>query len=146
MHLGVFYFIYNLQLTLCRSFIGQFLKEHHRFEKQTVSETIIKSEETPSKKAKGRKNTTKRKASTKKQSAGKKAKKSKGKNAFMFFTIDARPKIIEQNPNLRFGEVGREIGVRWRALSASAKKKYEALAVQDMARVKSEKLTKAALC
>ncbi len=66
------------------------------------------------------------------------AKKPKSKDAFMLFTIDARPKIIIQNPNLRFGEVGREIGKRWKALSDSDKKKYEEMAVRDVARVREE--------
>jgi len=80
----------------------------------------------------------KSKKPTKKQYSGKKVKRPKGKNAFMYFTMDARKSIIEEHPNLSFGEVGREVGVRWRALEDSAKKKYEALAVIDMARVKKE--------
>ena len=74
--------------------------------------------------------TKKRKPSAKKGSAKKAApaakkgklnkdgsvKKKRGKNAFMFFSMEIRPTVVKENPDLAFGEVGKEIGKRWAAV------------------------------
>lgn len=77
--------------------------------------------------------------------AGRKNKKQKDPNApkrargsYVFFTFDARPKIMEETPDLKFTELGHVMGERWRALSAEEKKKYEDLANDDKKRFQEE--------
>ncbi len=62
----------------------------------------------------------------------------KGRNAFMFFTQEARKTVAAEHPGLGFGELGRELGRRWRNMDSAAKRRYEALAVDDMARARAE--------
>jgi len=76
---------------------------------------------------------------------GRKKKKGKDPNApkrargsYVFFTLDARPRILEENPNLTFREIGHAMGERWRALSAEDKQKYDDLANNDKKRFKEE--------
>ena len=37
-----------------------------------------------------------------------------------------RPKVIKEKPDLSFGEVGKELGARWRALSDEKKAEWTA--------------------
>jgi len=37
-----------------------------------------------------------------------------------------RPTVLKEKPDLSFGEVGKELGSRWRALSDAQKAKYKA--------------------
>ena len=37
-----------------------------------------------------------------------------------------RPKVIAEKPDLTFGEVGKELGARWRALSDAKKAEWKA--------------------
>lgn len=76
---------------------------------------------------------------------GRKNKKEKDPNApkracgsYVFFTLDARPKILEETPDLTFREIGSVMGERWRALSAEDKQKYDDLANNDKKRFKEE--------
>ncbi|KAL7446057.1 hypothetical protein ACHAXH_009669 [Discostella pseudostelligera] len=65
---------------------------------------------------------------TKKKSAPKKAKSGSGKKkltGYMVFAKEMRPKVLEENSGLSFGEVGKELGKRWRALSDEAKAAYK---------------------
>jgi len=43
----------------------------------------------------------------------------------MIFVKEMRPKVLEENSGLSFGEVGKELGKRWRALSDEAKAAYK---------------------
>jgi hypothetical protein len=43
----------------------------------------------------------------------------------MLFAKEMRPKLKEESPDLTFGEVGKELGARWRALSDDEKAKYK---------------------
>ncbi len=43
----------------------------------------------------------------------------------MLFAKEMRPKIIGEKPDLTFGEVGKELGARWRALSEEQKEGYK---------------------
>ena len=77
--------------------------------------------------------------------AGRKNKKEKDPNApkrargsYVFFTLDARPKILEETPDLTFRDIGHVMGERWRALSAEDKQKYDELANNDKKRFKEE--------
>ena len=42
----------------------------------------------------------------------------------MSFAKETRPKVIEENPDFTLGEVGKELGKRWRALSNDQKAEY----------------------
>ena len=42
----------------------------------------------------------------------------------MKFCKQTRAKIVEENPKLTFGEVGRKMGEMWREMSDDEKKKF----------------------
>jgi len=76
---------------------------------------------------------------------GKHKKKPKDPNApkrargpYVFFTLDERPRILLETPDIKFTELGHVMGQRWRALSAEEKKKYEELANVDKKRFQDE--------
>jgi len=58
--------------------------------------------------------------------------------AYVFFTDEMRPKVLQDFPNIRFAELGRELGKRWRALSPEEKKRYEDMAAEDKIRFQME--------
>eukprot|EP00584_Thalassiosira_punctigera_P006296 CAMPEP_0172528858 /NCGR_PEP_ID=MMETSP1067-20121228/3092_1 /TAXON_ID=265564 ORGANISM="Thalassiosira punctigera, Strain Tpunct2005C2" /NCGR_SAMPLE_ID=MMETSP1067 /ASSEMBLY_ACC=CAM_ASM_000444 /LENGTH=67 /DNA_ID=CAMNT_0013312825 /DNA_START=127 /DNA_END=330 /DNA_ORIENTATION=+ len=62
------------------------------------------------------------KTAPKKAKAGGKKKKL---SSYMLFAKETRPKVIEENPDFTFGEVGKELGKRWRALSDEEKAEYK---------------------
>jgi structure-specific recognition protein 1 len=45
-------------------------------------------------------------------------------SGFMKFSQKVRPEVMRENPGIAFGEVGKRLGARWRALSDSEKAKY----------------------
>ena len=44
---------------------------------------------------------------------------------YMLFAKETRPIVKEENPTFTFGEIGKEMGARWRALSDEAKAAYK---------------------
>ena len=44
----------------------------------------------------------------------------------MKFAKATRPEIVQENPDMAFGEVGKELGARWRALSEAEKAEWKA--------------------
>ena len=44
----------------------------------------------------------------------------------IFLFPEMRPKVIKEKPDLSFGEVGKELGARWRALSDEKKAEWKA--------------------
>ncbi|CAJ1896816.1 unnamed protein product [Cylindrotheca closterium] len=62
----------------------------------------------------------------------------RGTTSFMYFSSEMRPKIKEENPDISFGDTGKELGARFRALSPEEKKKYEDMAAEDKIRYKGE--------
>ena len=74
-----------------------------------------------------------------------KAKKKKDPNlpkratsAFMFYSAKIRPIIKEENPDIKFTEMGKVIGEKWRELSAEDKKEFEVMANKDKQRYSDE--------
>lgn len=69
-----------------------------------------------------------------KEPKAKKAKETKAKSdkpkrplsGYMKFAKETRPGIVTENPDLSFGEVGKELGARWRALSDEEKAEWKA--------------------
>lgn len=77
---------------------------------------------------KKRRKRTPRDASAPKRSSG----------AYVFFTNYMRPIIWKQQPNLKFVELGKVLGQKWRALSKEDRAPYEKLAEEDKARYQRE--------
>ena len=56
------------------------------------------------------------------------AKEDKPKRApgpYMLFCKAERPKIVAANPKFTFGEVGKELGAKWRGMSDAQKAKFK---------------------
>mmetsp|Transcript_322 Transcript_322/g.459 ORF Transcript_322/g.459 Transcript_322/m.459 type:complete len:815 (-) Transcript_322:58-2502(-) len=60
----------------------------------------------------------------------------RGTTSFMYFSSEMRPKIKAEKPDISFGDMGKEIGARFRALTPEEKKKYEDMAATDKIRYK----------
>ena len=54
--------------------------------------------------------------------------------AYVFFTNEMRPIVMEQHPGIKFVDMGRILGERWRALTPEEKTKYEAQSGEDKMR------------
>jgi len=63
----------------------------------------------------------------------------RGLSAYMFFANEQRENVREENPGITFGQVGKMLGERWKALNEKQKEPYEAKAVADKARYENEK-------
>lgn len=57
----------------------------------------------------------------------------------MFFANENRDIVKAENPNITFGQVGKVLGEKWKALTAEEKEPYEAKAKADKKRYESEK-------
>ncbi|CCH62882.1 hypothetical protein TBLA_0I02240 [Henningerozyma blattae CBS 6284] len=60
-------------------------------------------------------------------------------SAYMFFANETRDIVRSENPDVTFGQVGKILGERWKALSAEEKVPYETKAEADKKRYESEK-------
>lgn len=58
--------------------------------------------------------------------------------AYVFFTNEMRPVVMKQFPGIKFVEMGRILGERWRALTPDEKSRYEKLAQEDKVRFQME--------
>jgi len=63
----------------------------------------------------------------------------RGLSAYMFFANDNRDKVREENPGIKFGEVGKQLGEKWKELSAKEKEPYDKKAKEDKERYEREK-------
>jgi hypothetical protein len=63
----------------------------------------------------------------------------RGLSAYMFFANEQRDNVREENPNATFGDVGKRLGERWKALSEKQRAPYEAKAAADKKRYEDEK-------
>ncbi|KAF2487928.1 high mobility group box domain-containing protein [Neohortaea acidophila] len=86
---------------------------------------------------------TTRKVTKGKADGGKKKKDpnmpKRGLSAYMFFANDQRDKVRDDNPGIKFGEVGKLLGEKWKALTDKQKAPYEAKAAADKKRYEEEK-------
>ncbi|KAL9054341.1 MAG: hypothetical protein Q9162_004215 [Coniocarpon cinnabarinum] len=73
--------------------------------------------------------------------AGHKKKKGRvrGLSAYMFFANEQRDKVRADNPELKFGEVGKVLGQKWKELSEAQRAPYEKKAAADKKRYEDEK-------
>ncbi|MCJ1343415.1 Non-histone chromosomal protein 6 [Peltigera leucophlebia] len=88
--------------------------------------------------------TRKTKASKAAEGGGGKKKKDpnapkRGLSAYMFFANEQRDNVREENPGISFGEVGKVLGQRWKALNTKQREPYEAKAKTDKQRYEDEK-------
>ncbi len=62
-------------------------------------------------------------------------KKPRALSAYMFFSQKERTKVIAENPELagKVAEVAKELGKKWKSLTAEQKKPYEKMAADDKA-------------
>jgi len=63
----------------------------------------------------------------------------RGLSAYMFFANEQRDKVREENPGIKFGEVGKLLGEKWKALSEKQRAPYDAKAAADKKRYEQEK-------
>ncbi|KAK1769481.1 Non-histone chromosomal protein 6 [Phialemonium atrogriseum] len=63
----------------------------------------------------------------------------RGLSAYMFFANEQRDNVREENPGVSFGQVGKILGERWKALSEKQRAPYEAKAATDKKRYEDEK-------
>ncbi|KAF2464705.1 uncharacterized protein BDR25DRAFT_241757 [Lindgomyces ingoldianus] len=93
--------------------------------------------------------TTRGKGKTAKTDSGKKKKDpnapKRGLSAYMFFANEQREKVREDNPGIKFGEVGKMLGEKWKGLSDKQRAPYDAKAAADKKRYEEEKATYAAV-
>ncbi|KAA8910354.1 hypothetical protein TRICI_004152 [Trichomonascus ciferrii] len=65
-------------------------------------------------------------------------------SAYMFFANEQRDTVRSENPGISFGQVGRVLGERWKALTDEEKRPYEDKAKADKQRYEDEKAAYAA--
>jgi hypothetical protein len=58
--------------------------------------------------------------------------------AYVFFANEMRPKLQEENPGVKFVEIGRILGEKWRALTDEERAPYDKLSMEDKARYRRE--------
>ena len=58
---------------------------------------------------------------------------------YMFFANEQRDQVREENPGISFGQVGKVLGDKWKALSEKQRQPYEAKAAADKKRYEEEK-------
>ncbi|KAK2068675.1 hypothetical protein P8C59_003304 [Phyllachora maydis] len=63
----------------------------------------------------------------------------RGLSAYMFFANEQRDNVREENPGVSFGQVGKILGERWKALSDKQRTPYETKAAADKKRYEDEK-------
>jgi len=63
----------------------------------------------------------------------------RGLSAYMFFANEQRENVREENPGITFGQVGKILGERWKALNDKQRTPYEAKAAADKKRYEDEK-------
>ncbi|KAL5352643.1 hypothetical protein V498_10244 [Pseudogymnoascus sp. VKM F-4517 (FW-2822)] len=65
----------------------------------------------------------------------------RGLSAYMFFAQEQRDNVREENPGISFGQVGKVLGERWKALNDKQRTPYETKAQEDKKRYEDEKAT-----
>lgn len=88
--------------------------------------------------------TSSKKSSAKTRGDGGKKKKDpnapkRGLSAYMFFANEQRDTVREENPGISFGQVGKVLGDKWKALNEKQRAPYEAKAAADKKRYEEEK-------
>lgn len=64
--------------------------------------------------------------------------RSQPRSAFMYFSMEKRPKLREENANATVGELAKMLGAAWRIMSDDQKAPYEEMTRKDRARYEEE--------
>lgn len=59
---------------------------------------------------------------------------------YLFFTQENRDKIVKENPGIKFNDIGRKLGEKWKTLSDQEKQPYMEKAQADKVRLNNEKM------
>jgi len=62
-------------------------------------------------------------------------------SAFFLYSIEHRPRVKEENPDAKFGDIAKLISQEFKALTEKERKKYDKLAAQDKERYQSAMVT-----
>ena len=62
----------------------------------------------------------------------------RARGPYVFFTLDERPRVLLESPDMKFIDMGHVMGQRWRELPAEEKKRYEEMANIDKKRFHDE--------
>ncbi len=62
------------------------------------------------------------------------------RKAYIFFCQKERPVILQEFPDIKFTDVGRKLGMKWKALSSDQRMEFEKLSADDRNRYKTEVL------
>ncbi|EIE79999.1 hypothetical protein G6F46_001817 [Rhizopus delemar] len=65
-------------------------------------------------------------------------------SAYMFFSQANREKVIKENPEAKFGEIGKILGAKWKEMTEEEKKPFVEKAEADKKRYEDEKAKAAA--
>lgn len=65
----------------------------------------------------------------------------KGLSGYMFFVKEMRTKVAAENPDMSFGDLGKELGRLWKEVVGDEKDKYERMAAKDKVRYTEEMKT-----
>ncbi|KAJ4219950.1 Non-histone chromosomal protein 6, partial [Fusarium solani] len=106
-------------------------RHHHHF---LVPKFISKNISKMPKAAAGKRGKVEKKRGKKDPNAPK-----RGLSAYMFFANEQRENVREENPGISFGQVGKLLGERWKALNEKQRAPYEAKAAADKKRYEDEK-------
>ncbi|KAI8982413.1 high mobility group box domain-containing protein [Mycotypha africana] len=63
----------------------------------------------------------------------------RGLSAYMFFSQEKRAEVKAENPEASFGQIGKILGEKWKAMSDEEKKPYNDKAEADKKRYEAEK-------
>ncbi|OBT60551.1 hypothetical protein VE03_10472 [Pseudogymnoascus sp. 23342-1-I1] len=63
----------------------------------------------------------------------------RGLSAYLFFANEQRDHVREENPGISFGQIGKVLGDRWKALNEKQRAPYEAKAALDKKRYEDER-------
>mmetsp|Transcript_6615 Transcript_6615/g.11661 ORF Transcript_6615/g.11661 Transcript_6615/m.11661 type:complete len:82 (+) Transcript_6615:46-291(+) len=55
-------------------------------------------------------------------------------SGFMYFSAEARPKVVKENPDMSFSEIGKRIGELWQDLDAEKRQPFLELGEADKIR------------
>ena len=113
--------------TKVKKYVKQAAKDKKRYNAE-MKEYVPSSDDEPGEKKRKRKS-----------SSGKKSKRAK--SAYIYFTMDMRSEVKEDNPDMSPREIMSELGRIWREdfKGTSNAKKYETLSAKDKKRVQAEK-------
>ncbi|CAD6506327.1 BgTH12-07253 [Blumeria graminis f. sp. triticale] len=62
----------------------------------------------------------------------------RGLSAYMFFANEQRENVRLENPGITFGQVGKMLGERWKALSEKQRIPYTDMAMKDKTRYEEQ--------